>query len=328
MYTAYFDSGTTNTRLYLLDESFQIVFSEKGGFGSKDSAIAGSNSGLLASMKSLYNKGIRSCGVRDVDIDAIYASGMLTSPYGILEVPHVAVPVSIEEFSGSLQYYFEDQYFHRKIGLIPGLKTADPDFTFINNMRGEEIEIIGALDDLAAQTEQAVVLLPGSHTHAAYMEAGVIKGLLSNFTGELFYALKTSTILSPVLSAEQETLDKEMIKKGYACLDQFGFNRAIYLAHAMQIFRQGSAAQRFSFGEGVINGGIRQSVEYYCRNMWNGCQTAALLGNRFMYELYSCIFEESSVIRQILWLPDLKEKPYSVKGLEKIVRMRGKENEV
>ena len=321
MFTAYFDSGTTNTRLYLLDERFHIICQEKAGIGSKDAAICGSSRTLITSMKELYDRALESCGLRDEDVEALYASGMVTSPYGLKEVPHQQIPVSIETFAGSLYPYFEDEAFHRTIYLVPGLKTPGEDMTFVNNMRGEEIEVIGALDDLPQPPGGVAVILPGSHTHVAYIKEKQIKGLLSNFTGELFHALKTATILAPVLSAEEE-LDEPAVKRGYQCLEEFGFNRAIYMAHAMRIFEKGTLQERFSFGEGVINGGMRQSIEYYCENFWEGCRTVALLGNEFMYKLYSYIFEDSKRIKEVLWLPDSESMPYSVKGLARIAGIR------
>ena len=42
-YILYYDSGTSNTRAYLLDQEFQICAVAKRTVGSKDSAIAGSN---------------------------------------------------------------------------------------------------------------------------------------------------------------------------------------------------------------------------------------------------------------------------------------------
>ena len=328
MFTAYFDSGTTNTRLYLLNEDFKIAASEKAEIGSKDAAIQGDNKTLIASMKRLYDGVLKKCGLADQDVETIYASGMVTSPYGLEEVPHLQVPIDLKVFARSLRCHLEEQAFHRRIFLVPGLKTGGKDLAYVNNMRGEEIQVIGALEDLrerAAGLEGGIaVILPGSHTHVAYVKEGEIQGLLSNFNGELFHALKTATILAPVLAGEE--LDEAMVKKGYSCLSEFGFNRAIYMAHAMRIFQEGSPRERFSFGEGVINGGIRQSVEYYCRHFWKDCCAAAVLGNSFMYRLYSFLFQESPLIEKVLWLPDSEERPYSVKGLARIAGLRRERN--
>ena len=149
-YILYFDSGTSNTRAYLLDREFRICDSAKRAVGSKDSAIAGTNRVLIEGMKALYDQVLAANSLTDGDVEAIYASGMVTSPYGLKEVPHLVLPMTVRDFADSLYPFHEDTCFHRDIFLVPGLKTLSDDFSFVNNLRGEEIEIIGALEELKA----------------------------------------------------------------------------------------------------------------------------------------------------------------------------------
>lgn len=315
----YFDSGTSNTRIYFLDTQFNILYWKKKAFGSKDSAISGSSRVLCQQMKALYDEGLKACRFTEENVEKIYASGMVTSPYGLVEIPHCSVPVDIETFAEKLYVYREDIFFDREIILVPGMKTEGFDFSFVNNMRGEEIQVIGAMEEIGAFSGGSAVILPGSHTHVAYVKQDRINGILSNFSGELFHALKEETILSPVLTAE-EKLDGKMVKKGYRCLEDFGFNRSIYIVHAMRIFNQGTPEERFSFAEGVINGGMRQSIEYYCTNVWPDCRNVILIGSKFMYQLYKSLFEGSNIVPRVHWICDREENPFSVKGLVKLIQ--------
>lgn len=321
----YFDSGTSNTRAYLLDQNFQVRYVAKKAVGSKDSAIAGTNRVLIEGMKALYNQVLAENGLEDGDISAIYSSGMVTSPYGLKEVPHLPLPLTVKDFANSLYPFREDTCFHREIILVPGLKTLSDDFSFVNNMRGEEIEIIGALDELKARddTQDVALIMPGSHTHVTYIQGEEIKGIISNFTGELFYAIQKDTILSPVLTPDGKELDPEMVKQGYENLQRFGFNRAIYICHAMRLFQQGTPQQRFSYGEGVIMGGVRESLEYYCEHLWPKCRTAVLVSDEFMYKLFSTLLEGSKYIDRVLWMPISETKSYAVSGLKKIISAKG-----
>lgn len=320
-YILYYDSGTSNTRAYLLDRDFAVKYTLKKAVGSKDSAIAGSNRVLIEGLKELYDNVLSANGLEEGDVSAIYASGMITSAYGLKEVPHLVLPLTVEGFAGSLVPVLEDTCFHREIILVPGLKTVHDDIAFVNNMRGEEIEIIGALDELQGMgaAENLAMILPGSHTHVTYLQGETITGIISNFTGELFHAIQKETILSPVLNWDGTPPDREMVRKGYENLQKFGFNRALYICHAMRTFGEGTPHQRFSYGEGVILGGVRQSLEYYCQNFWPECRTAALVSDEFMYQLFSILFEDSPFIDQILWLPISQEKSYGVGGLKKIL---------
>lgn len=320
-YILYYDSGTSNTRAYLLDRDFAVKYTIKKAVGSKDSAIAGSNAVLIRGLKELYDNVLSANGLEEGDISAIYASGMITCAYGLKEVPHMALPLTVEGFAGNMVSVLEDTCFHREIILIPGLKTVNDDITYVNNMRGEEIEIIGALDELQSlgAPDDLAMILPGSHTHVTYLQGEQITGIISNFTGELFHAIQKETILSPVLTWDGSQLDREMVLKGYENLQKFGFNRALYICRAMDAFGEGDPAQRFSYGEGVILGGVRQSLEYYCQHFWPKCRTAALVSDEFMYQLFSILFEDSPCIDQVLWLPISEKKSYGVSGLKKLL---------
>lgn len=322
-YIFYYDSGTSNTRLYVLDHNLEVLHVNKKNVGSKDSAIAGNNRVLIQGMKELYDEAIKEMQFSKEDIASIYASGMVTSPYGLKEVPHLELPLTAQEFANSVVPFFEDTCFNEEILLIPGLKTVNKDFSYVNNMRGEEIEIFGTLDELKSLNKSNIALFfPGSHTHITYIQDDKITDIISNFTGELFYALKTATILSPILKADLNELDEAMVRKGVENLISFGFNRAIYICHAMRIFNEGTEKERFSYAEGVVNGGIRQSLEYYCKHFWKECQTAAVVGDEFMYRLFSIIFEGSEYIKEIIWLPISDKKSYAVEGLKKIISLR------
>lgn len=321
-YILYYDSGTSNTRAYLLDQDFGVKYTVKKAVGSKDSAIAGSNRVLIEGLKELYDNVLSANGLGEEDISAIYASGMITCAYGLKEVPHLALPLTVEGFAGSLVPVLEDTLFHREIILVPGLKTVNDDITYVNNMRGEEIEIIGALDELRSigAPEELAMILPGSHTHVTYLRGEEITGIISNFTGELFHAIQKETILAPVLTWDGTPPDREMVLRGYENLQKFGFNRALYICRAMDAFNEGTPAQRFSYGEGVILGGVRQSLEYYCQHFWPGCRTAALVSDEFMYQLFSILFEDSPYIDRVLWLPISETKSYGVSGLKRLLR--------
>ena len=42
-FVVYYDSGTSNSRIYLLDDQFQVRYTERVNVGSKDTSITGSN---------------------------------------------------------------------------------------------------------------------------------------------------------------------------------------------------------------------------------------------------------------------------------------------
>lgn len=321
-YIAYFDSGTSNTRLYLLNEHLEQIYLKKQPIGSKDSAAAGSNNVLLKSLKNMYDEALRLMEIQDGQVQAIFASGMSTSPYGIKEIPHQVIPVSIEEFAKNHPSYYESEYFKRNIELIPGLKTTGDEISKVNNMRGEEIEIIGALEELPGECRGKTIamIMPGSHTHAALIRDGKIQDILSTFSGELFHALKSATVLAPVLSARADRFCEEQVIKGYKNLQKYGFNRAVYICHAMRIFESGTEEDRVSYAEGVVMGDILTALEQKCEESWKDCETAVIVSNREMYDLFRIIFKQSIHIKNLIWMPIDEKKSYAVEGLKKIIK--------
>ncbi len=138
--------------------------------------------------------------LQDEQIHGIYLSGMATSANGLQEIEHLPLPAGLKELRENMAEYPENRFFHRNFSLIPGLKTCargvrvSPEEAFlVNNVRGEETEIMGILQ--ATGMDSCAVLLPGSHTQAAIVENGKITDLLSTVTGELYGAILQDTII-------------------------------------------------------------------------------------------------------------------------------------
>lgn len=323
MAIAYFDSGTTNTRLYILNANHEIIDAGKRNIGSKDVAISGNRNILLSAMKEMLENTLKHIGYGNCHISDIYASGMVTSPFGIKEIPHVEIPVRVKEFADSIYPYKECDFFNCVINLIPGIKTGENEAELRNNARGEEIEAIGVMSEWDMQGNEAVALVfPGSHTHTIYIEKGYISGILSNFTGEIFHAFRTETILSSILNRNTEGLN-EMVAEGARCAEKYGFNRAMYIAHGMNIFNEGSEIDRLSFCEGAINSGMKKSMEFYCQNKWNGCSTVAVVGDERTYHIYKLLFAESRIVKNLTYIKNDEVMPYTVKGLVKLLETKG-----
>jgi len=259
----YFDTGTTNSRIYLIENN-SLVDKARECIGSRDVAMTGDNKILISNLKKMYDKILLQNKLVCGDIEEIYASGMATSPFGIKEVPHLTTPASIRDLHENLYLYFEPEFFKREIKLIRGLKTISDykeinnnNLPYVNNVRGEEIESFGVISDYRHLTEDgAYLFLPGSHTHIIELKCGKITDILSTFSGELFQAIKESTILAKSLNSDIKNFDLDMIDKGFEILINYGFNRSLYLINTMQIFTNMSIRKKTSFFQGILVGDI------------------------------------------------------------------------
>ncbi len=331
MYHVYFDSGTSNTRAYLLKDR-DVIDIIKKNIGSKDSSIAGSNLVLIKGLKQLYDWLLEHNHLHDEEIAGIYASGMVTSPFGITEVPHLSTPLSPRELYSGIYTHRETKCFQRDIHLIRGAKTIADHFRIdkenipmINNMRGEEIEIFGVLSDLPEEWRagNTAIFLSGSHTHIAYVKKGELFDILSTFSGELFHAISTGTILSGSIHCNTEGLDEEMVLYGFKDLKQYGMNRALYIAHALKIFDVSDNAGRKSYLEGVITGGVTLAFEKVLRDKWREVDKVIVAGNNSIAKVYEITLKNIGRKMDIMTLIASGKQSFAVKGLLDILKKGG-----
>jgi len=290
------DSGTSNTRAYLLKD-FALVDTEAVKVGTKDSAISGGNDVLLSGMKSCCDKLLARNGLEMSAVAEIWASGMVTNTFGIVEVAHVSTPVTAQKLLDTVYRHQEERYFHREINLIRGAKTARPgqevsleNISLMNNVRGEEIEAVGLVAcNILPGDLDCVLISPGSHTHMLHVVNGVMTDILSSFTGELNYAIRKDTILGGELDDTPVKMEPEHVLRGYRNLEQYGFTRAMYIIHATKVFDVGANAVRSQLLEGVIAGSTVSVLRKRIRDDWKDVRKVVIIGGKPYMEAYEIL---------------------------------------
>jgi len=121
------------------------------------------------------------------------ASGMIGSAQGWIEAPYADLPADLETVA-------------RALAVVPGVglrvvaglaqRGEAPDV-----MRGEETQLLGAMAEVPALAEQAVVVLPGTHSKWARVARGRIEGFTTYMTGELYAVLARHSILGRLADA-------------------------------------------------------------------------------------------------------------------------------
>jgi 2-dehydro-3-deoxygalactonokinase len=124
----------------------------------------------------------------------VILSGMIGSRQGWKETPYLSCPTNVEKITQGLVPLKLGN--GRRIWLTPGLsyinKQGSPDV-----MRGEEVQILGALTALGSH--KMLVCLPGSHSKWAKIIAGEVLEFNTYITGELFEAIKSNTIIGKMI---------------------------------------------------------------------------------------------------------------------------------
>lgn len=132
-----------------------------------------------------------------LDVDAgvpVVLSGMIGSRQGWLEAPYLECPAAVDDLGAALVPL--DLARGRRVHLAPGLSTRSatgvPDV-----MRGEEVQILGAVDRLGV--DRVTICLPGTHSKWVRVENARVTGFATHMTGEAFEVLRRHTILGKTI---------------------------------------------------------------------------------------------------------------------------------
>ncbi len=181
------DWGTSSLRAYRLGEGGAVLErreSPSGIMAVKDGAFE-------AVLENTVGDWLDTVGKVPVIL-----SGMIGSRQGWREAPYLACPADVNALASALLPL--ELTRGRRISIAPGLSCCDAGGT-PDVMRGEEVQILGALADLG--TGPALVCLPGTHSKWARVEAGRVKDFATHMTGELFEAVRDHTILGRMIDA-------------------------------------------------------------------------------------------------------------------------------
>ncbi len=178
------DWGTTSCRLYLFESSREKynVIDVKAGLGV---------SKLNAMDIEAYFAQLIQPWVDRYDIQQVFLSGMVGSTIGWRVASYGNCPLSVSE---QLEHSVFLDSNGLSICILAGVRTLNP-LGLPDTMRGEEVQLIGAISALS-NPDNAIVILPGTHNKWALIEEGQLSNFFTSYTGELFFVLNEHSILT------------------------------------------------------------------------------------------------------------------------------------
>ena len=136
-------------------------------------------------------------------------SGMIGSKNGLLEVPYCPCPATALDIAAALGWV-DTGDADLNIAIVPGVRSG-----FDDVMRGEETQVFGAAAVLGVQN--AVMVLPGTHSKWVRLEGGAITQFNTFMTGEFYALLAQHSILAkslPDVGDKPAALDKSAFLQG------------------------------------------------------------------------------------------------------------------
>ena len=254
------DCGTTNTRAVLWNRDGTILETAKDETGVRNTAIDGNNAKLGNAVRGCVESLLARRGLSREDIVAVYASGMITSNVGLVEIPHLVAPATREDFIKGVKSVRLPDVWPDPINFIPGLKNlgggiAEDNVEAMDIMRGEETEVIALLDWFENGREYLFVL-PGSHTKFITLDAGGrMTGCLTSLAGEILSALTNHTILADAVGRNFVGADSyrpRHMLAGYRTARETSLARAAFSTRIMNQFVTGDALDCANFLLGAV----------------------------------------------------------------------------
>jgi len=138
----------------------------------------------------------------DIEDVLILISGMAGSAQGWQLAPYCACPADAQFLAHQLHWINPN-----KIAIVPGLSIQlehAPDV-----IRGEEVQVIGALSLMGKQSARLV--LPGTHSKWVHVKNGKFESFSTFMTGEFFSVLREHSILSKTLPSALEQTQFDLV---------------------------------------------------------------------------------------------------------------------
>lgn len=185
------DWGTTNFRAWLVDAHGRVLDRMDAPCGVAQIACGA----FVTHFHRLLGRWLHEL---PADVPVVMA-GMVGSVDGLLEVPYLPCPVEPGLLARRLTPV-ADLDGERSVVIVPGL-SAESLSASHDVMRGEEVQIIGALARLG-HTGRKLICMPGSHAKWVRVDNEQVLGFSTSMTGEAYAALREHTLLARTIDAQ------------------------------------------------------------------------------------------------------------------------------
>jgi 2-dehydro-3-deoxygalactonokinase len=209
------DWGTSTFRLRLVNaDTLKIIAEEKNDTGIAKTFKLWQEQGADTENRQAFYYSVITAAIQkiskqpDTDLKGIpvIVSGMISSSIGMIELPYKEVPVAIDGADLIVKRLLIPGSDNELI-IISGIKTEN------DIIRGEETKVIGCASFFKDDSNECLIIFPGTHPKHVIIQNNKIITFKTYMTGEFFDLLTTHSILAA--SVEKNTsFDKSSFKAG------------------------------------------------------------------------------------------------------------------
>ena len=291
------DAGTTNTRT-LLWQNGRVTAQAAQEIGVRNTAIDGHNGALKQALRDSIAAVLAQASLTQNDLKLVVASGMITSPMGVQEVPHLPAPAGLAQLAKGMQSVSLPDVLDLPLWLIPGVRNQHGAIGLHNveamdMMRGEETEVVALLDRLQLQGA-ATLIMPGSHTKLVSVdEQRRILGCATTIAGELLQAISQHTLIRQSVDGEfAESLVPKMLLAGAAAAQKTGLARACFSVRTLGQFGAVERNERANFLMGAVLSGDLLALRNSSAVQMRPDTTLVITGKAMLRQALALLIEE------------------------------------
>jgi 2-dehydro-3-deoxygalactonokinase len=238
------DGGTTSTRVNLYRDG-EILDTVKLSIGAR--ASIDNREKYVSEIKAAVDKLVSK---NNGNITRILASGMITSEFGLCNLPHITAPAGVDELHNSMHETVISEISDIPLVFMRGVKLAGKDIDSFDMMRGEETELVGIMRE---EYGECIYVLPGSHSKIIKTDKeGKIVSFSTMLTGEMIASLSQGTILKDAVDLNCEKINDEYLLKGYDYAEAAGINKALFKVRILKNNFNADKEAVYSFFIGVV----------------------------------------------------------------------------
>jgi len=236
------DWGSTSLRAFLLGTGGKVLAERSNGNG------ASTLSGLPAFAAALH--GIAGDWLAAHPRLPVLACGMVGSQHGWRDVPYAACPANAAALAAGML-----ASPGAEISIVPGMLYDDgalpPDL-----MRGEETQVIGALQLQPSLRDASCIVLPGTHSKWAQVSDGRLMRFATHMTGELFAVLRNHSVLGRLMTNGGEFAEHAFTAGVEAARDygHLGMSHQVFAARSLGVTGRAPASDLADYLSGLLVG--------------------------------------------------------------------------
>lgn len=239
------DWGTTRMRLYLCDCTDPA---EPELLGS----VVGPGVKFDRDFANVFREYARHLPTHGGAADVVI-TGMVGSNMGWHDTGYVACPMDWKNYvSNSTRFTLGDY----DIAILPGASFAN-EFAYRDIMRGEEVQVLGALRIGTVDAGKHLFCLPGTHTKWVVVDGHSLDAFATSMQGELFDMLVHDSVLVPPGEADalHAGIVEEPFSAGVGILEAYrglGFAEALFSVRCNNVSGHLPAADTVSYLSGIV----------------------------------------------------------------------------